>query len=566
MKLFTIIQKNFKIFSRSKVSALIIFLGPLLLVSLIGMSFSNTRLPGLTVGTYSPNYNDFTNSITAKIEENKFQIDKFDTEEKCSNAVKKGDIAICLLFPKDMDKTNNEITFVVDYSKINLVWIVVDIFSTQVSERSNELRTNYVTDILTRVVQTKDDLSKEKTELTSLKENQDSVKTTLDGASETLNEMTVNTDFGTDVTVAAAKSSIESIKSILESAETKITSSKTEVSNSGISVDVMAEIIVNLNSALSSLSSASIYLEGNSSVDSLEYMVTSLNSALSNAKAQLNTIKQKKSSLSADIISLGGSIDKSIKSAEVLNSAVLSMIERISSIQISDTEQIVSPIRTKIDPVSSPETHFNYLFPTLLVLVIMITAILLSSTLVMNEKKSKSVFRNFITPTANWVFNLGTFVSSFSAILVQLVIFLLVSMLFFDTNILNSFGSTFFILILIMSVFILLGMIIGYVFKSEETYVLGAITISALLLFLSSTVMPLESISDSIRMFASYTPFVVSENLLRQAMFFNFGIDSLFIEMIILVGYLLVFYGIIVAIQNFARMNVSIAKRKEEKK
>ena len=92
MKLFTIIEKNFKIFIRSKISALIILLGPLLLVSLIGMSFSNSRLPGLNVGLYSPSYNEFTNSIIAKIEENKFNIEKFEAKEACSDSVKKGDL------------------------------------------------------------------------------------------------------------------------------------------------------------------------------------------------------------------------------------------------------------------------------------------------------------------------------------------------------------------------------------------------------------------------------------------------------------------------------------------
>src|SRR3990167_10513104 len=111
MKLFTIIEKNFKIFRSSKISALIILLGPLLLVSLIGMSFSNSRLPGLNVGIYSPNYNDFTNSIISKIGENKFNIERFETKDLCSDSVKKGKSSICLVFPKDMDKTNNEVSF-----------------------------------------------------------------------------------------------------------------------------------------------------------------------------------------------------------------------------------------------------------------------------------------------------------------------------------------------------------------------------------------------------------------------------------------------------------------------
>ena len=51
MKLFTIIQKNFRIFTRSRISALIIFLGPLLLVSLIGKTEKKTIVECLIAST-----------------------------------------------------------------------------------------------------------------------------------------------------------------------------------------------------------------------------------------------------------------------------------------------------------------------------------------------------------------------------------------------------------------------------------------------------------------------------------------------------------------------------------
>ncbi len=565
MKLFTIIEKNFKIFIRSKISALIILLGPLLLVSLVGMSFSNSRLPGLNVGLHSPTYNDFTNSIIAKIEENKFNIEKFETRDECSDAVKKGKSSICLVFPENMDKINNEVSFIVDYSKLNLVWIVVDIFTTKVSERSDELRTSYTNDLLNRVVQTKEDLNKGKVDITSIGAKQEAAKTSSKSAVSLLEEINIDTSFGEDVTAADAKASLASINSKINSAKSKITSSKNAVSSSALSDDDKTAITSDLSSASSSLAAALTYLEGNESTKSLDYMIMSLNSALTNAKSQLEQIKQKKTGIKGDLIMIDGSITDSIKAASDLAASVDNMAARLQNVQSSDAAQIISPIKTKIEPVTTPETHFNYLFPTLIVLVVMITSILLSSTLVMIEKKSKSVFRNFITPTSDLIFNLGTFVTAFIVIIFQLAVFLLISGVFFETDILSSLGSSVFILLLISAAFILLGMFIGYLFKSEETYVLASITVSALLLFLSSTVMPLESISDSVRIFASYTPFVVSENLLRQVMFFNFNLSSLGLELLTLAVYIIVFYGLMVASQKITRGQITL-KKKEEKK
>lgn len=565
MKLFSVIQKNFKIFIRSKVSALIIFLGPLLLVSLIGMSFSNSQLPGLTVGTYSSSYNDFTNSIIKKIEDNKFTIHKYDNTDACSNAVKKGDTGICLLFPANMDTTNNEVTFVVDYSKINLVFIVLDVINNRVSERATELRQNYATELLTKVVQTRTDLQTQKTNAETLSSKQTEAQDTAKRAASNVNEINPNTDFGSKFSISDAQSSISSITGRIDDAKSTIKDTKTKVSGSSLSDTEKGVINDDLDTANGKLSGALLYLQGNESISSLEGMLVDLGNSLENAKLQLESIKKKRDAVKGDITTLQGSITESINKVSDLSSSITTMISRIENVQESDSAQLVSPIRTKIEPVTTPETHFNYLFPTLIVLIVMITAILLSSTLVMNEKKSRSFFRNFITPTSDIVFDAGTFLTAFLVILIQLVIFLVISSFFFETKVAASLGSASLLLVLISSAFILLGMIIGYVFKSEETYVLASITVSALLLFLSSTVMPIESISNSIRQFASFTPFVVSEHALRQVMFFNFSLSSMTQEFAILLGYIVVFAGIIFAVEKLLRHKISF-KRKEVKK
>lgn len=564
MKLFSIIQKNFRIFLRSKVSALIIFLGPLLLVSLIGLSFSNSQLPGLEVGVYSPNYNAMTDSIIQKINENKFSTTKYESKELCSDSVKRGDSGICLLFPANMDKTNNEVTFVVDYSKINLVWIVVDIFSNTVSERATELRYDYANDLILRVEQTQTDMQAQQASIVALDSKADESQSALGNAKTELAEINPTVDFGT-VTAAQTRSSLTKIADEFDDAKDNIESAIDNVDGSSLSETEKDAINDDLASAKSSLSIASTYLEGNNSVKSLEYMINSLQDALENAKMQLESIRKSKTSVTGELNNLEESITQSQSGISSLLASVKSTYARIESVKKSDAEQIVSPIKTKIEPVTTEETHFNYLFPTLVALIIMITAILLSSTLVMTEKKSRSLFRNFITPTTDFVFNAGTFLTAMLAMTIQLVIFFLVASLFFETQI-SGILTLIPIFILIMSVFILLGMVIGYLFKSEESYVLGAITISTMMLFMSSTIMPIESISNSVRQIASYTPFVLSEITLRQAMFFNFTIPSMWTDLVVLLGYALIFIGIIVAAQKLSRQSISILKKKDAKK
>ena len=88
--LFKIIQKNFKLLIRSKSSALIIILGPLLVIFLVGIAFGNISKYSLNIGTYAESYTDITNSFVEKLKEKEFRVQKMATEEECVEQIKLG--------------------------------------------------------------------------------------------------------------------------------------------------------------------------------------------------------------------------------------------------------------------------------------------------------------------------------------------------------------------------------------------------------------------------------------------------------------------------------------------
>ena len=135
-----IIKKNFKVLFRAKASALIIILGPLLIIFLAGLAFDNTNVYRVNIGVYSTSYNALSESFIEKLTENRFKIDKYNAEEKCSEAIKEGVIHTCIVFAPDFtigDQTKNEIIFYVDYSRINLVYMVMETLSEKISARSS---------------------------------------------------------------------------------------------------------------------------------------------------------------------------------------------------------------------------------------------------------------------------------------------------------------------------------------------------------------------------------------------------------------------------------------------
>jgi len=101
-RLFKLIKKNFKLLIRSKSSALIIILGPLLVIFLVGVAFDNLNKFSLNIGTYSDSYSDLTESFTTKLTENNFRVQKISSEQECINLIKQGKLNTCIVFPKDL--------------------------------------------------------------------------------------------------------------------------------------------------------------------------------------------------------------------------------------------------------------------------------------------------------------------------------------------------------------------------------------------------------------------------------------------------------------------------------
>jgi len=92
-------------------------------------------------------------------------------------------------------------------------------------------------------------------------------------------------------------------------------------------------------------------------------------------------------------------------------------------------------------------------------------------------------------------------------------------------------------------------MVIGYLFKSEETAILGGVTVGFILIFVSNLIIPIESMPLLISKLAALNPFVIVSELLRKALLFDS--PALVGSFVLLLVYAVVI-GIIAVIVFFA--------------
>ncbi|MEK6907378.1 MAG: ABC transporter permease [Nanoarchaeota archaeon] len=495
-KLVEIIKKNLKLLIRSRTSALIVLLGPLALMLLIGLAFNTSSLFDIKVGTYSTSYSELSDSVITQLQDEQFKVIKVESEDRCIEMIKSGNLHVCTIFPPDLSlKTSDKIVFHVDKSRINFVYIILDRISNKIATKSTELSTALTGRLLT----------------------------SLNNANTKLGEKT-----GTIATISSdLSSSKNTLNDVIKAFNFSSTGNFTEIEDE---IDDLKQ----------KDNSSSKYSDLEDLVESAKSDYATLLGLVNSNKGSLGEIKDK--------------LNTNIQNARDLERTIKDINNDINSIEIRDVARIVSPITTEIKPIAAEATNLNYTFPTLVVLVLLFAGLLLASTTIVQEKESKAYFRNFITPTPDIVFILGNYVSSVLIVLFQLIVIFIVmfgisNTIVSDTTLLNAF----IILMLLGSVFILLGMLIGYMFRSGETANIASVSLGALLLFFSNTILPIETLPISLRNIVQFNPYIVGETALRKILLFNQDLNAVLPQIYILVGYMTLLLIIVYLFQELSK-------------
>jgi len=473
--LFTLVEKNLKIFFRSKISSAIIILMPLLIVLFAGYGFASNNLTGIGIATYSVSYSNVSETILSNLKEQDFLINKYNSLEDCVNSVKISENQICISFPENLSYQGNkeDVVFYVDYSRMNLAYNLINVFEKQVSSEASNIGIVLAQDLIDTLNFLKVTLGEEKTMLSSISSGFGDVE-----------------NFGDSI-----KSPITNIDAILADLDT-------------------------LDSSLNSSE------ELESSISDLNSVKTNVNNNFDNLEKLTSKNKELK-----------------LKFDGILND-LENLTNSLNSLKIANADKIVSPFDISLKSITPESKKREYLIPIIISLISLFGAILISSTLVLKNKKTKAYFRNFVTPTSDFTFVLSIYLTCLIILFLQFLLVFVGVYFIFGMNFFALPFEMISVLILGLSVFISIGMFLGYVFRSEETIIFSSVLVASILMFFSNIILPLENISGKLLRIALFNPLVLLENSLKKIYLFGLGFDSIWFEIAVLAGIFL-FFGIL---------------------
>ena len=216
--------KNLKLLIRSRSSALIIIFAPLLIILLLGLSYNNSSQFGLKIGVYSSEFSEDVESFINILEEEEFTITRYDVSlDSCINDIKRSVVHTCINLPNSLkvdDNSQKVVTFHIDPSRMNIVWMVQETVKTKFNIKSQEISQELTGNILSRLAETTNTLTEKQQDLNNIKEKTKTASSSATTASGSLENIDASSD--TDTLLNTINLNLEESKELLKDAENAV--------------------------------------------------------------------------------------------------------------------------------------------------------------------------------------------------------------------------------------------------------------------------------------------------------------------------------------------------------
>ncbi len=524
---FTIFFKNLRILFRSWGSALIVLIAPLLLVLIIGVSLSSPSSAGLKIG-YSGNVTGELNQrIIESLNSTENELVYFASIPSCKRAIELGVVSACIDMSPNLSldpNSENFLDFYVDESRMNLVYQIISSLTANIHSESAEITKEIGTKLLS-ILQTSQRLVDESiAQLESLKQQLKENKATASRISRQLDSLNIP-DMNLDI--SHLNSDVKTLEDYLYSvrkASKEVVDTADDVlpGQNNSELDDLEEEINNLEE------------EWRNTISYFTY-ATSLHKGINSAQGKIDSVERQIEGLKEDkeeLHNLIRDLEAGLKKEETMISSIdekqSSISGEVESFKVTNPELIATPVKMNITSVNADRRKLVYTFPYLLMLVALFVGMMLPSTLLLMERKSKAFFRNFVTPVRLSFFTFMTYITSIVLISLQLLAIFLVAYFYLDLSVITNLVPTLLVLFLTITVFSLLGIFLGNIFNTFEGITMISITLGSVFLFLSNLVLSLENLSPLVQRIAHFNPYVIGSEALRRSLLFGDSVSSIF--------------------------------------
>jgi len=576
-----LILKNLRIILRNPFTILFLIVAPMLLMFIVGIAYSGSTLSNINIGI-SGDSNFLTSNENSKINYIPYSEIKI-----CDNNLRASKVDFCVDINLRKDQLGNilsaNVIYDIDNSRSELSNLLVNLMDNIIKKKTKTITKKTVSNIFSGVKETVTFMENSLVSINSLENNLTFARKRLETFNVTYNLLLSNfknhskiiKENSNNITSKINKFSIEYnvLKSdliVLKSKQELLSNTIEQLDENNKVLNSLVESYANeVNTNISSYISTSFLKNFTDSISLLDSYFKEYEDLIGkidlNSLNDLNNLSESYNDLFDKMNKLEVSLDDGnkelsdliliLKGKELeLNLLKIEITDKLTNfkkLSSRDESEITEPIVILKNNALSNYKMVHKLAPMIVMLVLLFIGLLLSSIIVSIEVNSKAYFRNLISPVKQYQFVIALFFTSLIIVLFQVGFLLFILSQYFGiVNIYFRFFAVLFVIVHLLTIFILLGMLIAYYFLSLQFSILFTTFIMLFLFLLSGVVVPLELMPVAIANILYFNPIVLGEKLIRIIFnfktigWFNFS-DFIIIYFQILILILVLSYAVI---------------------
>jgi len=210
----------------------------------------------------------------------------------------------------------------------------------------------------------------------------------------------------------------------------------------------------------------------------------------------------------------------------------------------SSVSGIVNSINLQVNKIYGDIAYIDFLVPAVLAMTVMMSCMMGMGQSIAGERETGELARLFMTPTSVSTVIGGKIFSKLIIETVRALILLAAAMILFGITINGSLLLTIGVLVLGALTFVGFGIMVSATTQTQEDYTQIVMPFTMPMMFISGVFYPIETMPWIFQKIAYLMPLTYLNNAMRGVMLKGFGIGDIWIDILVLLGFLIIFFGL----------------------
>jgi ABC-2 type transport system permease protein len=210
----------------------------------------------------------------------------------------------------------------------------------------------------------------------------------------------------------------------------------------------------------------------------------------------------------------------------------------------SSANGIVDSINLQINRIYGNIEYIDFLVPAVLAMTVMMSCMMGMGQSIAGERETGELARLFMTPTSVATVVGGKIISKLIIETVRAMILLVAAFLLFGITIHGNVFLAIGLLVLGALCFVGFGMMISATASTQEDYTQMVMPLTMPMMFVSGVFYPIETMPWIFQKIAYLFPLTYLNDAMRGVMLKGFGIGDIWIDVAVLLGFLIIFFAV----------------------